>query len=153
MKEIILTQNKIALVDDEDYDKINSFKWSAHRTYRKWNAVRGFKGKMLIMSRVIMHPLDGEVVDHINGNTLDNRKENLRNCSQRQNCQNKINCHANNSFGVKGITYNQKGEKFIARIRVNNKRIYLGSFNVLGDADSAYRIAEEKYFGEFARKY
>ncbi|OGO79854.1 MAG: hypothetical protein A2203_08110 [Chromatiales bacterium RIFOXYA1_FULL_46_5] len=57
----------------------------------------------------------------------------------------------NNKLGVKGVSCHKKSRKFRSYIKLNGKKIFLGSYNVLGDADSAYRKAEEKYFGEFAR--
>ena len=56
----------------------------------------------------------------------------------------------NNKLGIKGVHWDRNAKKFRAQIHVNKKQIHLGCFNVLGDADSAYRKAEEKYFGEFA---
>lgn len=156
MKEIPLTQNKIALVDDEDYERINQYKWYAQWSGWQWRSVRNQyigKGKaaMIYMHREILNAPKGIPVDHRDGNGLDNRKENLRLCTTQQNARNLINAHKDNRYGIKGVSYNKFAKKFHAQIRVDNKRIHLGYFNVLGDADSAYRKAEEKYFGEFAR--
>lgn len=94
---------------------------------------------------------DSVRVDHINGDTLDNRKSNLRLCSHAENMRNRI-TPKNNKLGIKGVYYDCDRNKFKAQIKFNGKNIALGYYNVLGDADSAYRVAEEKYFGEFARK-
>jgi len=59
----------------------------------------------------------------------------------------------NNKLGIKGVCWHKGARKFQSQIIYYGEKIYLGCFNVLGDADSAYRISEEKYFGEFARKY
>lgn len=159
MKTILLTQNKIALVDDEDYERLNQFKWYAKREGNTLYAVRGSKRldgkgkqKLIRMHRVIMNASKGNQVDHRFGNGLDNRKENLRMCTNQQNAHNRKQPQKNNKLGIKGVCWDEKLKKFKAGIKFNGKSIHLGYFNVLGDADSAYRIAEEKYFGEFARK-
>ena len=98
-----------------------------------------------------MNTPKGSQIDHINGNGLDNRKENLRFTTNQQNGFNRKNPNKNNKLGVKGVRCVKNRKKFKAQIRLNGKSIHLGCFNILGDADSVYRIAEEKYFGEFAR--
>ena len=91
-------------------------------------------------------------VDHHNGNGLYNLKKNLRLCTNQQNGFNRKHPNRNNKLGIKGVHWDEFNNKFRAQIKVNSKTIYLGCFNVLGDADFAYRIAELKYFGEFSRK-
>lgn len=156
MKEILLTQNKVALVDDEDFEVVNKHKWCAMWDGYNWYAVRGIdldkKHKTIYMHREILNIPNGIKGDHRNGNGLDNRKGNLRLATHSQNMQNLHKAHKNNSLGIKGVRWCKKFNKFDARITVEKKNIHLGYFNVMGDADSAYRIAEEKYFGEFARK-
>lgn len=158
MKEIKLTQGKIAFVDNKNYEILNKFKWCAYWDKWNWYALRNSyfingKRKKIWMHREIMNAEKGVQVDHRNGNGLDNRKENLRLCNNQQNQRNKLNSYKNNKLKIKGVSFCKKSKKFKAVIHINKKQIYLGSFNVLGDTDSAYRIAEEKYFGEFARKY
>ena len=157
MKFIGLTQNQKAVIDDEDFDRINKYKWhaSANSTTGKYYA-RGsiWLNKRTIsfkMHRLILNAAKGEQVDHINGDTLDNRKKNLRICNNQQNQQNQIHHRKNNKLGIKGVYWDSERRKFRADIRVNGKLLCLGRFNILGDADSAYRIAEDKYFGEFSR--
>ena len=156
MKEMQLTQGKVALIDDEDFERLNQFNWYAHRSGNNWYAVRSssrINGKQttIIMHREIMNTLLDMQVDHKNGNSLDNQKSNIRTCTHQQNQFNKINPQKNNKLGIKGVRWYEKTKKFHARIGINGKYIHLGYYNVLGDADSAYRIAEEKYFCEFAR--
>ena len=154
MKEIPLTQGKVAIVDDEDFEKLNQYKWCAHWNGHHWYATRSVKknGKsiMIYMHREIINAPKGIPVDHRDGNGLDNCKENLRLCTQQENCRNRK-FNKNNKFGIKGVSWNRNTGKFRATIQADGKQIHLGLFNVLGDADSAYRIAEEKYFGEFAQ--
>ena len=156
MKEIQLTQGKVALVDAEDFERLNCFKWYASKYSDGFYAMRcGFtvdgKRKTIYMHREIMNtPYDMDT-DHINYNGLDNRKKNLRNATRSENNQNRRYAHKDNKLGIKGVRWHTQRKKFTAQIQVKKKKIHLGCFNVLGDADSAYRKAEEKYFREFAR--
>lgn len=155
MKEIPLTQNKVALVDDEDFERLNQFKWYAWRHRKTWYSRRtdcSNGKKAILMHREIMNAPKGIQVDHRNGDGLFNCKENLRSATHAQNMHNRIYPHKNNKLGIKGVCWHKANKKFRAQIRVNGKKIHLGLFNVMGDADSAYRKAEEKYFGEFTRK-
>ncbi len=156
MKEIPLTQGKISLVDDEDYERLNQFKWYPNWNGYTWYAKRANlringKQKQVYIHRVIMNTPKGIQVDHRNGNGLDNRKANLRLCTHQENQFNKKYAQKNNKLGIKGVCWREDMKKFHAQIWVNSKRIHLGYFNVMGDADGAYRTAEEKYFGKFAR--
>ncbi len=158
MKEIKLTQGKIALVDDDDYEKLSQNKWyvSKRRGGKCFYAVRNVplvnkKQTIILMHREILNVPDGLSIDHKNGNGLDNRKENLRIATHSENGQNQ-NPHKDNRFCIKGVHWREDIKKFRAGIRFNGKVIHLGHFNVLGDADQAYRVAEIKYFGEFARE-
>jgi len=153
MKEIPLTQGQVALVDDEDYEWLNKYKWCA-----RWNkgtgsfyALRKNKGKSESMHRDIMKPSKGLVVDHINHNTLDNRKSELRIVTHQQNIMNKS-VHKNNSSGFAGVKWHKKNKSWISTIRFNYKDIYLGSFKLKCQAIKTRRNAEEKYFGEYAYK-
>lgn len=153
MKEIPLTQGKVALVNDEDFEKLNKYKWCASWSGWTWYAVRNIvvngKQTMIYMHREILNARNSIEVDHRNGNGLDNQKGNLRFCTRQQNSFNRNHPCKNNKLTVKGVW--KVSNKFRAQIMVDGNSIHLGYFNVLGDADSAYRIAEEKYFGNFAR--
>ena len=156
MKEIQLTQGKVVFVDDEDYERLNRFKWYAMECKKKWYAIRQnsrINGKQthILMHREIMNATKGSSVDHRNGNGLYNCKGNLRLATKQENGFNRKHPNQNNKLKVKGVVWHKQHRKFQATIKVNGKAMYLGLFNVLGDADSPYRIAEEKYFGEIAR--
>lgn len=88
-------------------------------------------------------------VDHINHNPLDNRKENLRICSNMQNNWNKGK-QKNNTSGIKGVCFLKNCNKWYARITVDGKTYNLGLFKNLLDAKKEREIAEKKYFGKFA---
>lgn len=157
MKEILLNHGKVTTVDDEDFERLNQFKWWAHRDGNTWYAQRHSpmidgKRKNILMHREILNIPNGIKGDHRNGNGLDNRKGNLRLSTSQQNAHNRKHPQKNNKLGIKGVCWRKDVRKFQAQIGFNGKVIYLGCFNVLGDADSAYRIAEEKYFGGYARK-
>lgn len=154
MKEIPLTQGKVALVDDEDYERLMAMgKWYVETIgYAAKNipVMNGTVKKYTIqrMHRVISNAGEKDHVDHINGDRLDNRRCNLRLCTQAQNLGNQR-TSKNNHLGVKGVTL--FGSKFRARITINYKQIYLGLFDSLEDAIIAYNEAAIKYHGEFAK--
>jgi hypothetical protein len=91
---------------------------------------------------------DDKIVDHINGNTLDNRKINLRICTAGEN-----NCNqrkrSDNTSGYRGVSYNKEKKRWVAYISKNGKRYSLGYFFDIEKAHVAYCIASEKYHGEF----
>ncbi len=151
-KEIPLTQGKVAIVDAADFERLSQWKWSAHKMKNTWYAVRGYRlnGKSFLvrMHREITNAEAKESVDHIDGDGLNNRRENLRRCSQQQNCANR-GPSRNNTSGFKGVSW-QKG-KWRVGIKIAYRRIYLGSFDDIGEAARAYDDAARRLYGEFAR--
>lgn len=155
MKIIELSRGKQVLVDDEDFEKINKHKWYAHSSGGRWYAVRTIWGKhrrMIYMHREVLDTPKHCHTDHINGNSIDNRKYNLRVCNSQQNSFNRISPTKSNKTGIKGTCWNVNAKKFSAQIVIDRKKTHLGYFTVLGDADQAYREAEFKQFGDFARE-
>lgn len=136
------------IIDAEDYPLLSCFTWVSSNYGCPYTF--SFVEKCLPISRLILDPPKGFVVDHINGNILDNRKENLRVCTHTQNMWNRK-THKNNKLGVKGVYYCPHRCKYVAQIKVNKKKINLGRFNLLEDAAQAYRDAALLYHGEFAR--
>jgi hypothetical protein len=133
-----------AIIDVEDVPKIVGHKWSINKNYEISN--EEFK----YLSRVVLNITDPLVkVDHINRNRLDNRKENLRPCTNAENCRNRGK-PKNNTSGYKGVFWHCKNEKWIASIGYNNRSYYLGSYNTKEDAAKAYNQAAKLYHGEFA---
>lgn len=157
MKKIELTKGFVALVDDEDFEYLSQWKWFAHKYGKSYRVVRsGQKRKgesktTYYMHREILCVKDSKiVVDHINGNALDNRRENLRLCTQSQNSKNqKMPC--NNTSGFKGVVWDKANKKFAAQIKVDRKCKKIGRFETALEAAKAYDGAAKKYFGDFAK--
>ena len=153
-KEIPLTRGQFAIVDDEDYIWLNQWKWCAIKREYTWYAERrelkSISGKILRMHRVIIGARAGELVDHINGNGLDNRRTNIRICTHSQNLMNSSN-KKNCSSKFKGVYWHKKGRKWAAQIQMRGSYKYLGLFSSEIDAAIAYNNAAIENFGEFAR--
>jgi len=156
VKEIQLTQGKVALVDDGDFEWLNQYKWCANRIRNDnyWYAMRGIriKGKhiKILMHRFILGAKSGELVDHVNHLSLDNRRVNLRLCSNAENLANMRPRKYSKSSKFKGVTWCKRQKKWVAQLTVNMKHFYLGSFSSETDAAIAYNEAAPEYFGEFA---
>jgi hypothetical protein len=156
MKEITLTQNLVAYVDDEVYQELSKYKWCAHKSRNKFYADRGvaykignkWKVKGVKMHRFVyelihnISLLTNQQIDHLDGNGLNNTIENLRIATPTQNCINKQ-CKRSIT-GYRGVY--KECNKFKAQIQYNKKSYYLGLFNTPEEAayayDSAYRNFE-----------
>lgn len=156
MKKIELTRGKETLVSDEDYEELKQHNWCVTpQDGGKWRAVRrdpsSSVGSLIYMHRQILDPPDDMQVDHINGDPLDNRRENLRLATQSQNL---ANCgkQRNNTTGYKGVTQNSgHPNSYTARTKKNSKNIYLGSFSSKEMAALVYDLWALDIHGEFAR--
>lgn len=154
---IPLTRGYEALVDDIDAD-LGNLRWHA---LVKGNTVYAARNKKrpgvlhlhrIVLERVLARPLnDTEMVDHINGNGLDNRRVNLRLATHSENLRNQRRSRDNTS-GVKGVTWHKRYGKWYAQICCNGRRHSLGYFTSLEDATRAYETAALNLFGEFASK-
>ena len=144
MKRIVLTQGQYALVDDEDYEFLNQFKWCAHKDCNTYYATRGMlingKKTMILMHHVVLgYPLKGFEMDHVDGQGLNNQRHNLRFVTHRQNTQNKKNINASSQYP--GVHWNKANKSWMARIHINGIRKYLGIFTNERKAFEAYRQA------------
>lgn len=154
MREIKLTQGQVALVDDEDYERVNQFKWYAqkHRNtfYAKRNVFIDGRHTTQRMHRFIMgNNLKKPMIDHGDGNGCNNQRYNLRPCTPSENMMNSVS--RKNSFSIyKCVYWNKIAKKWMANIRTNGKSTHLGYFNNEIDAARAYDAACIRYFGEFA---
>ena len=154
MKKIKLTKGKYAIVDDEDYEWLNQWKWYFGKGYaRRQIWLREKKKRVnIFIHRLIMNFSENWIykqIDHINHNTLDNRRNNLRICSRIENLRNRK-LGKNNTSGYKGVHWDKTHKTWKARITINNKRLYLGSFKNEIEAAIAYNRAATKYYRNFA---
>jgi hypothetical protein len=152
MKEIKLTQGKVALVDDEDFNYLNQFKWQVIKPRYIYYVVKSGKringkNKKEYMHRIIMNTPSHLQVDHIDHNGLNNQKSNLRNCNNSQNNANKI---LMNEEKYRGICWDKSRNKWMSSIRFMGKNIFLGRFSDPIIAAKEYDRVVIKYHGEFA---
>lgn len=146
MKKIKLTQGKYALVDDEDFDYLNQWKWLYKEGYaarRPWNKEEK-KYYWVRMHRLLNKTPDGFFTDHINQNSLDNRKSNLRTVTTQQNAFNSR-LYSTNRSGHKGIYWDKVNKKWRVAIMVNYKTVRLGRFKDIKEAIKVRKAAEKIY--------
>jgi hypothetical protein len=157
MKLIPLTQGQFAKVDDSDYEWLMQWKWQAawDRKSRSFYAIRtasvagGKPKKTIRMARAIIGPECGPRVDHVDHDTLNNQRYNLRSCTATQNRANdSLRC--NNTSGFKGVGKSQDGKHWRADISVNRRHIYLGQFESKEEAALVYDNKAREVRGEFA---
>lgn len=148
---IRLTQGKFAIVDGEDYEKVNNYQWFAWEDKNTWYAGRNYrvsgKRKTQPMHAFILSTTSQ--IDHVNCNGLHNYRSNLRECTSHENSMNRmprINC----SSKYKGVGKYRDTGKFTAKIGYNYKTIHLGYFTNEIEAAKAYDAKAKELFGEFA---
>ena len=133
-----------ALIDLEDVERVKNYKWGLISS----TGYVSNSTNVSLLHRFIMNCPDDMVVDHINHNKLDNRKENLRICTQQQNNMNKK-MKSNNTSGVVGVSWDKTHSKWIAHIGLNGKLINLGYYSTKKEAIKARQEAEIEHFGEY----
>jgi hypothetical protein len=154
-KEIPLTQGKVAIVDDCDFEWLNQWKWLAHNNHNlNWYAKRtdyhgGLRKEVIIMHRLIIGAEKGQYVDHKDRDGLNNQRGNLRFCTKAQNAQN-MELGSRNTSGFKGVSRDH-GKQWRATIRENNRQYRIGHFPTALEAALAYDVAAKRLHGEFAR--
>jgi hypothetical protein len=142
MREIQMSQGLIALVDDEDYERINHSKWwprkDGNAIYARSMYRTGTVRKFHKMHNLILHCPKGMQTDHIDGNGLNNQKANLRIVNHRENQQNQ---HVSKTSKYPGVCYDKRTKKFISGIKINGVRKNLGSFTNEFAAFQTYVVA------------
>ena len=145
MAAIPLTQGRTAIVDDELYEELSKHRW--HLTCKGYAGRAPYPGKTIFMHRVVNQTPDGMQTDHINGNKLDNRRANLRSCTNTENSRARR--RKPPASGLRGVKRGPSG-KFYANIWVEGKHRHLGTFESGEAAHAAYRSAALEHFGQFA---
>jgi len=146
MKEIKLTRGLVAIVDDEDFEELNKLKWQALPVnYKLTYAATSIHipgttngAKHPYMHRILLNPPKNRQIDHINGNGLDNRRENLRIVTKRQNQQN---LHMKKSSKYPGVCLNKSNSRWRVMLRWKGKHWYLGDYKNEIDAATVYCVA------------
>lgn len=147
MRKIQLTQGQVALVDDEDFERLNQFKWHVMKKEKTFYASRGLPKNNWPPTSIKMHhaiigkPPKGFVGDHKDGNGLNNQRENLRHVTKRQNQQNRK--HENSSSRFPGVSWSKVSKMWRARITIKRKQKWLGLFTDEFKAFEAYKQAAE----------
>ena len=135
MKEIPLTQGKVALVDDEDYEWVSQFKWCTNKigntfyALRNANRIEDVRRKTILMHRIVMKDILKEnfVVDHIDHNGLNNQKSNLRVVTHRENMMNRRDKNLHSSI-YSGVSWYKNNKKYGSHMHLNKKKKFLGLF-------------------------
>lgn len=155
MKEIKLSQNKITLVDDEDYNYLNQFNWYANERDYTFYALRNKwengKLEIVFMHREILKLIkgDGKIGDHKDRNGLNNQRYNLRIVSPSVSMLNRKK-NKNNTSGYKGVSWNKNAKKWIVHVGFNGKDIYCGLYIDPTEAATVYDKEIFKYHGKDA---
>lgn len=144
MREIPLAGGSVALVSDEDYEKVSEYKWHKSKDGYVSTTIRIF------MHRLVLPVPDGMVADHIDGNPTNNCRENLRIATRSQNNWNQRPYSIPKTSKYKGVFYDKVLKKWRASIRCHGKREYLGSYASEDKAALAYDTRAKVLFGEFA---
>lgn len=157
MKTIPLTRGLVACVDDEDYEVLRKFRWYAHRCpnqdyfYARCGLPHNGGTKQVLMHRMILALTDPKVgVDHIDRNTLNNCRDNLRLADKSQNGHNTGKRRVNTS-GYKGVSWHRQSGKWLAQIVADKKWHYLGIYETPEAAHAAYCKAADRLHGQYAR--
>lgn len=155
-KTILLTRGFFSVVDDDKYDLLCNYKWQVRHAGSKGQYFYAFcRKENLLLHRLIMSADINHIVDHINGDTLDNRKENLRLANKQTN---RFNCKPRSKRKIeykdavpyKGVWWDKRTNKWRAIITINGRKICNGYWSNVKDAAIAFNELAIKHHGEFA---
>jgi len=155
-RRIYLGEGKLTILNSADYYRLKKFKWHVFACKGKFYAerfalIKNTWTKRIFMHRQIMKAPKGKLVDHRNGDSLDNRRENLRLATWMQNRQNRRKTKSKTSSKYRGLGLSRNRKKWIMRLKHKGKIVATGRFDNEIDAAKAYDEAARKYFGQFAR--
>lgn len=151
MKKIPLTRGLFTLVDDEDYEWLNQWKWYAQKVQQGFYAARQVNQRTICLHREIfgLKFNDGLIIDHINRNRLDNRRFNLRICTPQENSLNRTPRLTTSKYN--GVSWDKTAKKWRAQITINRKTQNLGRFKQENVAALTYDMVAIRHFGDFAQ--
>jgi hypothetical protein len=155
MASLTLTKGYVAIIDDEDFEFLSRWKWCASQCGQSFYAMRGQlregKQQFFYLHRIILNAQKGQYVDHIDGDTMNNSRNNLRIVTAKQNSAN-MKKHKDGVSQFKGVSPNLKlGKPWVAGIVNEGKRKHLGTFSSEIEAAMAYDAAAKIRFGEYAK--
>lgn len=133
------------VVDEQDADAVSRYTWCVSA---KGYLVANIRGKVTKLHRYILNPERNEIIDHRNGNKMDNRRCNLRICTNTENVRN-CRTSKNNVIGIKGVKVTPAG-KYNSSITVDGKKVHIGNYDTVQEAINAREAAEMNLFGEYA---
>ncbi len=148
VRYIPLTRGRFAIIDAADYERVSRHKWCVTGSGRRVYACRSVNGKQVSMHRFLMNPPKGMVVDHIDGDPLNNRRSNLRICTVQQNIWNSQ--PKGKSSQYKGVCRDKDKRKWVVHVCHNGHNWYMGRFELEIDAARAYDRKAFELFREYA---
>lgn len=144
-KKIPIGKDLFVVIDDEDFALVSKFNWHKHSSS---DSTTYYASANVKMHRLIMDAKPGDIIDHINGDPLDNRKQNLRKCTNSQNQQN---THSRGGTSRhKGVSFNKKSGMWLGVFNYEGKRYYCGLFQSEDDCACAVDQKRKEVCGEFA---
>lgn len=150
MKQINLTQGEVAIVDDDDYDRLSKYKWRLQKNHNCKYAMSGKYPQTLYMHHLILCAVPGKIIDHVDNNGLNNQKLNLRYCTHAQNMRNRSK-YTISSSRYKGVSLVKSTHKWEASIRLDGKKLHLGQYESEEEASVVYDDASRKLHGQFSK--